>query len=252
MQAAAPPQKVAPHSLPGSVPAAYAVHVPSEDAPAAAAQAWQGPLHAALQQTPSVQKPEVHWLPALQEVPPANFGVQAPPLQKWPDLHWLSAVQEVMQLEAPLQKVSPHSLPGSVLPAKVVQVPFCVPPAETVQAWHAPSHAALQQTPSAQKPDTHSLPPPQPVPCARFGAQVPPSQKFPGLQSVSAAHAARQAAVLPSQKVAPQSPAGSALPCTGVQVPSSAPPAPVLQASHAPSQARSQQRPSAQKPLVHW
>lgn len=57
------------------------VQVPLADAPCPAEQAWQVPTHAALQQKPSTQKPEVHWLAPVQAVPWAFFVVQVPALQ---------------------------------------------------------------------------------------------------------------------------------------------------------------------------
>jgi hypothetical protein len=44
-------------------------------------QAWHVPPQAALQHTPSVQKPEPHWLAALQDCPSTFFTRQAPALQ---------------------------------------------------------------------------------------------------------------------------------------------------------------------------
>jgi len=169
-----------------------------------------------------------------------------------PTLHWLSEVQALMQLDAPLQNVRPHSLPGSVLPAKVTQVPLAELPEATEQAWQVVLHAALQHTPSTQKVEVHWLSPPQAVPCARLGSQVPALQKVPVLQSVSAAHAARHAAAVPLHQVVPHSVAGSVPACTVAHVPSTGAPAPTVQASQVPSQARLQHTPSAQKPVSHW
>ena len=47
-------------------------------------------------------------------------------------------------------------------------------------AWHWPSQATLQQTPSTQVPEEHWLAPPQLAPRASTGAQRPPAQNFPG------------------------------------------------------------------------
>jgi hypothetical protein len=57
------------------------VQVPFADAPCPAEQAWHVPPQAALQQKPSTQKPETHWLAPLQDTPCAFFVVQVPPLQ---------------------------------------------------------------------------------------------------------------------------------------------------------------------------
>jgi hypothetical protein len=59
-------------------------------------------------------------------------------------LHWLSEVQALMQLDAPLQNVRPHSLPGSVLPAKVTQVLLLAQVAKTGEL-HRGKSLALQE-----------------------------------------------------------------------------------------------------------
>jgi hypothetical protein len=66
---------------PGSVPAMTEPQAPSAPVPFMAAEhAWQRPLQAVLQQTPSTQKPEVHWLAVVQG-PPSPAGItHAPPL----------------------------------------------------------------------------------------------------------------------------------------------------------------------------
>lgn len=56
------------------------------------------------------------------------------------------------------------------LPTMVVQLP-AVPAAS--HAWHCPSHAVSQQTPSTQKPEAHSLGAPHVEPRRLFGAHVP-------------------------------------------------------------------------------
>ena len=63
----------------------------------------------------------------------------------------------------------------------------------TSQAWHSPSQAALQQTPSTQKLDPHWFAPPQAAPSVSLGAQTPPEQKLPALQSESTEQSPRQA-----------------------------------------------------------
>ena len=61
------------------------LQVPFWAAPAAVLQAWQSevspPPQAVLQQTPSTQLPEEHWLAAEQEVPLPLWVVQVPLLQ---------------------------------------------------------------------------------------------------------------------------------------------------------------------------
>jgi hypothetical protein len=50
-----------------------------------------------------------------------------------------------------------------------------VPVPERLHAWQDPQLPLLQQTPSTQKPDVHSSPPPQVLPLAFVGTQVPPT-----------------------------------------------------------------------------
>ena len=54
-------------------------------------QAWQLPVHEALQQTPLAQKPLVHWFPAVHAAASASFGEQpASEPQKYPLVHSVS------------------------------------------------------------------------------------------------------------------------------------------------------------------
>jgi hypothetical protein len=70
------------HSLSGSLPAVMGPQVPSAPLPFfTVVQATQVPLHALLQQTPSAQKPVVHWLFAVHGPAPVTFLVQTPPPQ---------------------------------------------------------------------------------------------------------------------------------------------------------------------------
>ena len=54
------------HSVPGSVPASMFAQVPFGEGVIAAAQAWQRPLQAVLQQKPSTQNPSAHSFPFWQ------------------------------------------------------------------------------------------------------------------------------------------------------------------------------------------
>ena len=63
------------HSLSGSVPGPTKEQVPTDPA---LLQRWQRPLHTLPQQTPSVQKPELHWLPVTQTTPFGFFGKHDP------------------------------------------------------------------------------------------------------------------------------------------------------------------------------
>jgi hypothetical protein len=243
--APAPLQKVLPHSEAGSSPAGTGEQVPARPA---TLQAWQVPLQAPSQQTPSTQKPLAQPAARVQASPAAPLARQVPASQNAPALHCPSAVQVVTQAASvPLQVERPHSLPGSVPAVEMVQLPTLP---TVLQASQAPPHAPLQQTPSAQKPEVHWLPPPQEAPSTFFAVQVPPApQKNPALQSASAAQAARQAEALPSHQVLPHSLEGSVRAPSGVQ----APEVPErLQASQVPPQAALQQTPSAQLPEAHW
>ncbi len=72
---------VAVHWLWGSSPLTTLPQVPSAPAPLAAAlHAWQVPVQAELQHTPSTQKPLVHWSPPVQAAATASVTVQVPPL----------------------------------------------------------------------------------------------------------------------------------------------------------------------------
>jgi hypothetical protein len=211
-------------------------------------QAWQVPLQAPSQQTPSTQKPEPHPAARVHASPAAPLARQVPASQKAPALHCPSEVQVATQAASvPLQVESPHSLPGSVPAVEMVQLPT-VPAA--LQASQAPPHAPLQHTPSAQEPELHWLPPLQDAPSSFFAVQTPPSpQKNPALQSASAAQVARQAGTPPVHQVLPHSPAGSVPATYGVQAPT----VPErLHDSHVPAQAPLQHTPSAQFPEAHW
>lgn len=54
------------------------------------------PLHAVRQQTPCSQKPEEHWLAAVQ-VAPLAFRPQCPLLQVFGATHWPLSLQVVLQ-----------------------------------------------------------------------------------------------------------------------------------------------------------
>jgi hypothetical protein len=82
-----------------ATPAATKLHSP---AAAGRLQDWQVPQLAASQQTPSVQKPLAHSLPALQGVPPPRSR-QVPPWQTLGAWQSSSRPQAVKQL-VPLQR----------------------------------------------------------------------------------------------------------------------------------------------------
>jgi len=77
---------------------------------------------------------------------------------------------------------SAHVWRGSAAPAGLgAQVPSDV---DSAQLWQAPAQAELQQTPSTQKLEAHSVPAEQGCPLA-LGPQLPPTHLWPGTQSVS-------------------------------------------------------------------
>jgi hypothetical protein len=92
------------------------------------AQLWQAASQAAVQHTPSRQKPVAHSVPAPQVCP--IFFLQTP---------------------AASHVIAPVHSGLSSLEATVVQLPV-------VQVWHAAVHAEPQQTPSLQKPLAQSPP----------------------------------------------------------------------------------------------
>ena len=62
-----------PHSSPGSVPSGIAVHVPTLPG---RLHAWQVPLHAVSQQTPSTQLPVEQTVPSVPQLPPGPRQVR--------------------------------------------------------------------------------------------------------------------------------------------------------------------------------
>jgi hypothetical protein len=147
-EAATPLQVYAPQSPAGSVWAEALVHVPS--APGRL-QAWQSPVQPWLQHTPSAQALDWHSPLLAQPTPLA-----------------------LKQVAEPLQVVSSaHSLAGSWYAGTLVQVP--VEPA-MLQARQVPVQVESQQTPSAQKPETHWLAAVQEAAGCFFGVHVPALQ----------------------------------------------------------------------------
>ncbi len=76
-----PSQKPKPHSAAGSALATMLEQAPFTWEPVSREQASHVPPHAESQQTPSVQKPEPHWLPAVQAAPCALRATHVPALQ---------------------------------------------------------------------------------------------------------------------------------------------------------------------------
>jgi len=88
----------------------------------------------------------------------------------------------------------------------------------TSQAWHWPSQAWLQQTPSAQLPFAHWLAAEQLAPSASFGTQTPAEHQSPATQSASIAQ-------LPRQALAPHTYGAQACVCAAGQAPAPLQPA---------------------------
>jgi len=167
----APLQKVLPHSVVGSCPAATTLQVPALPA---RLHAWQVSPHAPSQHTPSAQKPEAQAVPATQAWPSAFFGAQVPALQKLPDLQSASPVQGEMQdATLPRHSPKPQSPAGSVFAGTAVQAPTAP---RRLHAWHAPPHAPSQHTPSAQNPEAHWAGITQACPLFRSARHWPPLQ----------------------------------------------------------------------------
>jgi hypothetical protein len=99
-QPPAPLQVKAPHSAAGSVPAASAVQPPSSPG---TLQAWQVPVQAALQHTPSTQNPDAQ-SEAWAHASPLPLGpLQLPASQLLVPLHSLLSRHAASQLPVPLQ-----------------------------------------------------------------------------------------------------------------------------------------------------
>ena len=140
------------HSLSGSVLAVTVVQVPFGMPVLALVQASQVPVHAALQHTPSAQKPLAH-SDAIPHASPGPFLQEPAPL-------------------IPLQTCVPaHSLSGSVPASRGAHVPSAAAVLEATHASHKPLHATLQQTPSTQKVLMHS-------PAAPFVVQAEPADSL--------------------------------------------------------------------------
>lgn len=71
-------EAVVAHEPWGLVPSGALLHVPSAPTLSAAVHAWQLPVHAVLQQTPSAQNPLVHWLTPEHAMPLACLALHTP------------------------------------------------------------------------------------------------------------------------------------------------------------------------------
>ncbi|MEN9797935.1 MAG: hypothetical protein RL653_1631 [Pseudomonadota bacterium] len=242
MHAALPLHQVAPHSDSGSVPAPSGEQVPSSPA---TLHAWQVPPHAPLQHVPSTQCPELHSLAPAQGLPLAFCGAQVPEAQWFPGLHSASEPQACRHAAPPLHQVRLHSSAGSVPAGAAVQVPSRP---GTLQAWHGPLQAVVQQYPSTHWPDRHCPGAVQALPAGKSPSHAPEVQVLPGLQSAAASTHGEMQAPCPSHHAFPQSPERSCPRGTSVQVPSV--PA-TLQALQAPVHGVLQQYPSTHSAEAH-
>lgn len=205
------------------------------------------PLHSALQHTPSTHLPLAHSSPRWQEAPSLRRSTHWLPLQKWVETHTASLEQVVGQLAlVPAQRKVPH--PGlPALPAgSTAQVPFCAAPALMEQASQEPAQAALQHTPSAQKPLLHALAPSHGWPSGRRASQVPALQNAPAAQWESLPQVVPQVPWAPVHRLGKQLGLPSLVLGRKVQVPGVA-----VQVSQLPVQLRSQHTPAEQTPEAH-
>jgi hypothetical protein len=204
-------------------PEGVLAHVPTLPA---TLHAWQVPVQAVSQQTPSTQCPLAHWLPTVQ-----------------------ATASAARQLPAPLHTLVPVHEGGSCWKAGVARHVPTLP--AMLQAWQVPAHALLQHTPSTQLPLAHSFPAPQVTLLVFLAAHDPAEQYLPAAQSASLPQKEKHAPA-PLQVKAPQPDLGSRPESTGPHVPSLlCPVSAAVQAWHVPEQAALQQTPSTQRPLKH-
>jgi hypothetical protein len=135
----------------------------------------------------------------LQAVAPQTYGLQlavteaghAPaPLQDAPAVAIPAAQLSVRHWDVGYAQAAPFT-PSQAPPQEEPSVAHAARPAcgapetathwptlpATLQAWHCPLHAWLQQTPSTQLPFVHWFEPPQATPFAFFGTQAPPASQ---------------------------------------------------------------------------
>jgi hypothetical protein len=180
LQAPVWPQLVASaaHSLSGSVPFDTAAQCPSLTPVLVRTQASQVPLQALLQQTPSAQKPLVHWVLSLQAPPRSFLAVQVcvPRSQYEPLAQFASAVQEAGRQAVALMQVTPPGHADTVgVPG--VQVPLPSQVAGVTVSW-LPLHDELPVQGVLAAATAHfRLPSHEPV---------VPQVVVPGVQSLSA------------------------------------------------------------------
>jgi len=236
------------HSRAGSVFAARGKHEPL---PPDRLHASQSPSQALSQHTPSTQRPAPspaarQWLSAEQGLPTSSWGTHrfVPVSHQKSSWQWASFVHELRQAVWLSLHMKPavHALapPGAqMLPASQKRSSCKELPMQT---------SAMHCVPSAQ--ERHTPPPQAPSrPHVDFGSAAQSSSG--SLPSCARTQAPSPVSSPHTRQTSPHSPSGSAfakLSTTNRQLPSR----PGLsQRSHRPSHTASQQRPSAQKPLLH-
>lgn len=120
---------------------------------------------------PFAQLSEAHWVPA-------GYLWQPPAPSQVPSVPQEAACWSV---QTPRGSAAAAGL-GAQVPSEV----------DSAQLWQAPVQAELQQTPSTQKVEAHSLPAEQGWPFD-LGPQLPATQLWPGTQSASLAQWLMQA-----------------------------------------------------------
>jgi hypothetical protein len=197
------------------VPATTLAQVPLVPPVLAAEQAVQVPAQALLQQNPSTQAPDVHWLLAEQTAPVARqvVPVQATHL---PPVHCAPAAQFAVVVHETVQAVAPQMNGVQVVVMAVGQAPAPLQVAAAVAVL--PEQLAARQEV-----------------VAGATAQVPVPLQVPVLPQGGAA--TQRESVVPAAVLA--------------QVPLAAPVLAFEQAVQAPVQATLQQNPSTQAPETH-
>jgi hypothetical protein len=177
-----------------------------------ASHAWHSPVHAELQQNPSTHSLLLHALACVHEVPLLCFGTHTP------TLHQASTAQSESCVQPLVHDALTHLYGSQLVPAICTQLPL-------------PSHCWLSMLSPTQSGAPHTVP--AGVLCAPLhDVRVTPS------------HCGIAHAVPVGQPV--RDPCGA--PTTATHVPCDID---TSHASHSPVHAAEQQKPSAQKPLVH-
>jgi hypothetical protein len=170
-----PTQQTAPHSVPD------AANLVPHTAPLQIATEQSGAVHVVFAPATHVPVP-LHVDAALAtrlaqdaatHTVPDGHSAHAPPLH----------LPSVPHVDTALATQMPR---GSVMPfVAAAHVPFVPPVRAAEHAWHAPVQAALQQTPSTQKPLVHSSAAVQPTPFACLATHAVPEQYAPAAQAAS-------------------------------------------------------------------